>query len=761
MRATKGRTLSNKVRDNVRQGRLIPAIVIDVFFDKATVKLSGNGSILHGLPVIGGPISAGQPVNIDFTTRQPTVVAQGIQGITKEDLEKALEALGADSLSSEFQLNIVLFSGGGITGVYTSTDDGLVSAIGDAVEGDVIWLSDVDISVSLEIPEGLTLVGVSNRQSILRGTITINPNVCLENLAIINASYTTNEVNAVIVQGSGDGSWIKGCEIHAYNCGEGLANAIKIGSSVILLQVTDSVVVGDSKDGANAHAFTGSGGTCKIMDCRLYSKSADHYNGTTFYEYSRVGHVSEIDRMCIPITSELYQTHRLLAQVDPFLSIPHMIYSNPEVLTVETKTIAITLFTVAQYENFVYFDITIGNTGDRILREYNLENGNTIDVTVWPYASGAPFSNNEFAAITGRELYVLEYDAAATNNTNIRRVNFETETSDIVYSFPTVQDEGDPETEIGYTYYNHLIIKAVKRANGDLFIVICGYKITYEGETEALDEIWTYSPVFWVMNHTQDGSWERYTGNPVIDPETESINPSPFGNLTTVVNSRYIVFTSDWQVQDGGAIIAVMSLDLDTFEIKEDHIFQYPSYGTFSPFPAEIAASTTDECAYIHYNGDFEITNIGFEVCYKYDPASGELSLHLRDTESSNWLLLRGRNGVYIRKIAASQYTIIDLSTLNELLTDEDTPVPEGSFTYSNFLNDNNEMMIYLASTGIIRLWNIENNGTEDMSTGAESITNGASTYPIILKDCYMIVSSKFVSAGLYDANRLLIRETP
>src|SRR5512138_335591 len=72
-------SLSQSLRTSVRQGNLIPAVVLDTHGDRATVRLSNSahGAIFQALEVTGGPVAKGQRIKVDFTTNPPTIVAPG------------------------------------------------------------------------------------------------------------------------------------------------------------------------------------------------------------------------------------------------------------------------------------------------------------------------------------------------------------------------------------------------------------------------------------------------------------------------------------------------------------------------------------------------------------------------------------------------------------------------------------------------------------------------------------------------------------
>lgn len=57
----------------VNQNKMVRAIALEVMGGRASVKIIGQAKPLYGLPISGGPISAGQEVYVDYTTGQPVV----------------------------------------------------------------------------------------------------------------------------------------------------------------------------------------------------------------------------------------------------------------------------------------------------------------------------------------------------------------------------------------------------------------------------------------------------------------------------------------------------------------------------------------------------------------------------------------------------------------------------------------------------------------------------------------------------------------
>jgi hypothetical protein len=76
--------LSQSVRKAVRQGNLIKAVALSVSHGLATVQLLGKGAIYYNLPIMGGVVSIGKVVQVDFSTGDPVVYS------SYADLESAI-----------------------------------------------------------------------------------------------------------------------------------------------------------------------------------------------------------------------------------------------------------------------------------------------------------------------------------------------------------------------------------------------------------------------------------------------------------------------------------------------------------------------------------------------------------------------------------------------------------------------------------------------------------------------------------------------
>lgn len=269
--------LSKQIRSKVKSGTSIPALVVDVFYNKASVRLSGNGSLIRRLSVIGGPVKKGDTVRVDFTTPEPTVVAIGDVGLTLADVKAAEKDMGWLGLTT---ITICLFSGGALRNMYPSVADGLATAILDSVDGDLILLPDVDITGDFAILPGTNLVGMSSRESIIRGTVTIEPGCLLESLTVLKQENSGSTISAVVVKetiASDELSRIKNCEIMCYSCGAGTAQGVFIYDIEVNLYVMKSTIIADSVSGLG-YAFSNAvHGNVRVTHTDYYAKTEPFY----------------------------------------------------------------------------------------------------------------------------------------------------------------------------------------------------------------------------------------------------------------------------------------------------------------------------------------------------------------------------------------------------------------------------------------------------------------------------------------------------
>jgi len=163
-------------------------------------------------------------------------------------------------------LQISLFSGGEWVANYGTDILALQAAAVAAVDGDVIFCPDIDVTGDVTIAPGVGISGLSIRKTIIRGMITFEPGCLLENLSVINQideAFDAIGVTAHTTVPDGRDHRIKICEIAGFNCGSGDGIGILIDSSDVILVVDNSVIMGDSQNG-DGYAFSNDGGDVTV-----------------------------------------------------------------------------------------------------------------------------------------------------------------------------------------------------------------------------------------------------------------------------------------------------------------------------------------------------------------------------------------------------------------------------------------------------------------------------------------------------------------
>jgi len=268
--------IGKDIRANVRQNISVPAKVVDCFAGKASVRLSNTGSLMRGLDVVGGPVKVGSMVRVDFTTFKPTVIAPGQSVLSSAQAGGAsASGGGGGGGSGPTQITITLFSGGSVKMMYDPTDVGLQTALIDAIPGDVVFVPDADLTCDVSVGPGVNLVGLSSRETIIRGMVTFEPGCLLENLSVINQGDGAGDFIGVLAFTTivdGLVHRIKGCEIGGYNCGAGAGIGVSIDSADDILIVENSTVMGDSAGGFG-YAFSNNGGDVRVYHTQYYAKT--------------------------------------------------------------------------------------------------------------------------------------------------------------------------------------------------------------------------------------------------------------------------------------------------------------------------------------------------------------------------------------------------------------------------------------------------------------------------------------------------------
>ena len=502
--------LSKRVSLKARQGRSMPAVVVDVFFDKVTVKLGedGSGAVYHGLKCIGGPPEVGDIVDVNFTTSDPTVGMRGKEWLTESDLARALSELTNESLTAQTQLSIVLFSGGSIADQYPASSEGFTSALGDSNPGDVVWLPDVDVEGEFTIPEGTAVSGINSRQSIIRGKVTLAGGI-LENLCVLYGEFNGSDVVALTVIPGDESSIVRRCEIQGYNCDGGNGYAIDVAASAELF-VEHSTIVADSSTGQAWAVKGASGSTCHVKHSSVYGKT-DMYTGDGIYVGDNYEYKSEIERGCqLPtdISRSFFssgnvsvQINSMYASLDPSGLVPGPITPDnfhnsqrdgPGVLG------ASMVCGVLRNGNYVYVHDDNYLDGYYI-KEWNIALGAGTSIKV--FDSTSPTGTFCFCLVDDQKILAFGPDAA--EDPEIRLVDFSVSPIPAVTTYKLF-DEPEPTlgvNDFASTYPPDSMI-AVQDINGDIILVCQG--VYGEGISGERTYWGTY---ILAKNYTQDSGW--------------------------------------------------------------------------------------------------------------------------------------------------------------------------------------------------------------------------------------------------------------
>lgn len=651
--------LSKKIRDTAKQGKLIPAQVVDIFFDKATVKLANNGMIMRGLKITGGPIKAGQSVHVDFTTPEPTVVAIGVEGLTNDDLAKALAKISTQGLSSIPKIQIMLFSGGAAVDSFPPSVDGLIAAVGSAAKGDVVWIPDITIEADITVPAGVCVTGISSRETLIKGMVVLNDESTIEQLKVVNTDVGATEVCGVAVNASTKPAFIRNCEVHGYSCGTGRANGIEMGTNGKLF-IKDSIVIADT-GGNLAYAFKGAtGSTCDVSFSR-YHGSSGIYDGTGFSEYcNSEADLTEIEFFCaLPSGTGVavyWAASTWAGSYTP--SDFYGVYNvTPPNTPASTKMFDISNDLPAHLRGdgtYVYFYKYAGTSV--VIREWDISEGSYIDIQVC--TNTYTTQSTPFALVGSRKMLVFR-DAEGRRKHQIYLVDFATQTSTLYYQFEQMVPYSEyyqPDDPTAY-YYNPAHMVSVIQSNSDLVIVI-------NGESNHWDPVigMSYHGT-WVLtkNWTQDGPWEFYETplHPVeldiwgVDVTCWNLEPYIVGNryfiIIPYIDSTYAVDSMDTPIEN--VYIGMFVYDI------QDKVFtsvynSYPTVGGGGGAPNFYhgCVNHPDQCALAEVDAyDIEA---GKRKIYKFDPVALTITELLSENSTTEWNFLYSKEQVYYIRMA-------------------------------------------------------------------------------------------------------------
>ena len=163
--------------------------VIEALGNTVSVRMNLNGSILHGIELVGGPVAVDDIVSVDYASSTPIAYAIG-ETITLPSIPKAFVPPITDSplpiSLSEFIYSIILYDASEFrTFEFPVSNDGMDSAIAAADTGDGITIPNSNvITTTIDIPAGVSLRGQSIDGTIISGKVTLGNGSHISNLSI-------------------------------------------------------------------------------------------------------------------------------------------------------------------------------------------------------------------------------------------------------------------------------------------------------------------------------------------------------------------------------------------------------------------------------------------------------------------------------------------------------------------------------------------------------------------------------------------------
>lgn len=276
--------LNRRVRTAVRQGKMVPATILDHGGGKASVQLSTNGATMRMLPMVGGPVAVGQQVYVDYNTYPPQVVAPGAE---PEPVGNPRSRTRTPPRGTPPELSgdlIRRYAGGTrLVEIYEVTEAGLAEAVSDAVALDLILMPPCELTpTDFTLPADVTLAGDLRDSVILHCQITLSNNSKLYRFQNVHSSGSdAGEISAVICNGTE--VTIDDMTIWACQCTSGSANGVKISGGT--LTVTNSNISGETISGTG-YGVNAVSGNATVRQTTVYG-STSQYSGAV-YVYNTV-----------------------------------------------------------------------------------------------------------------------------------------------------------------------------------------------------------------------------------------------------------------------------------------------------------------------------------------------------------------------------------------------------------------------------------------------------------------------------------------
>lgn len=242
--------LTKNIRSVSKRGNNLPAIVIGISGDRATIRLSNNGAIYRTLKVVGGPVSINQKVQVDMSTDIPYIIAPSISyagEVTARAIQRPKIAyaspypdLSEAILHYDYSENVI--------NKYPITSQGLTDALGVCETKDTVTIPVCTLEGDFTVLSNSSLIGKNRETSVIWGTVTMSSDTNITTLTILD-EISSGSDNAIALFGPTSGELvISNVTASAYTCGNGNAYGLyqQYGGNA---DITNSKIVGESRNG--------------------------------------------------------------------------------------------------------------------------------------------------------------------------------------------------------------------------------------------------------------------------------------------------------------------------------------------------------------------------------------------------------------------------------------------------------------------------------------------------------------------------------
>jgi len=242
--------LTRNIRSVSKRGNNLPATVIAVSGNRATIRLSDNGAIYRTLKVVGGPVSINQKVQVDMSTDIPYIIAPSISYAGETTTYSAQRPkvayaspypdLSEAILHYDYSENII--------NKYPITSQGLTDALGICETKDTVTIPYCTLEGDFTVLSNSSLLGKSRDLSVIWGTITMSSDTNITTLTILD-EVSSGSDGAIAIYGPASGEIIiSNVTGSAFTCGNGNAYGLyqQYGGNAV---VDNSKFVGESMNG--------------------------------------------------------------------------------------------------------------------------------------------------------------------------------------------------------------------------------------------------------------------------------------------------------------------------------------------------------------------------------------------------------------------------------------------------------------------------------------------------------------------------------